>query len=176
MEEEKKWYVVKVHSGFEQAVKFSIEQAIESLGLQDVIFEIVIPVEKRIRIKGGKKVEKEDKIFPGFILVNMMITDKSWYTINNIEHVSGFLGSRSYAESVSEEEINEIKARMQNDNIRHETDLNVGDAVKIIEGPFEDLDGKIAEIDPNKGQIVVMIKMFGRETPVKLDLFQVRTI
>ena len=177
-QEEKKvaWYVVKVHSGFEQVVKMSIMQTIESLGLEDKIFEVIIPTEKQLRIKGGRRTEKEERIYPGYILVHMIIDDQTWYAINNIEYSSGFLGSRTHAESLSEEEVDAIKKRMKGDTVRHETDLKVGDAVKIIDGPFSDLDGKIGEVDIDKGQAVVLIPMFGRETPVKLDLFQIRGV
>ena len=182
MNEEKKekegaaWYVVKVHSGFEQVVKMSIMQTIESLGLEDKIFEIIIPTEKQVRLKGGKRTEKEERIYPGYILVHMVIDDQTWYAINNIEYSSGFLGSRTHAESLSEEEVEVIKERMRGDMVRHETDLKVGDAVKIIDGPFSDLDGKVNEVDIDKGQAIVLIPMFGRETPVKLDLFQIRSV
>lgn len=175
-EKQPKWYVVKVHSGFEQVVKMSIMQTIESLGLEDKIFEVVIPTEKQVRIKGGRRTEKEERIYPGYILVYMVIDDQTWYAINNIEYSSGFLGSRTHAESLSKEEVDVIKERMRGDTVRHETDLKVGDAVKIIDGPFSDLDGKVSEVDVDKGQATVLIPMFGRETPVKLDLFQIRSV
>ena len=175
-EKQAAWYVVKVHSGFEQVVKMSIIQTIESLGIQDKIFEVLIPTEKQLRIKGGRRTEKEERIYPGYILVHMMMDDQTWYAINNIEYSSGFLGSRTHAESLSQEEVDAIKERMSGDSVRHETDLKVGNAVKIIDGPFSDLDGKIGEMDVDKGQAVVLIPMFGRETPVKLDLFQIRSV
>ncbi len=175
-EKQPKWYVVKVHSGFEQVVRMSIMQTIESLGLADKIFEVVIPTEKQVRIKGGKRTEKEERIYPGYILVYMIIDDQTWYAINNVEYSSGFLGSRAHAESLSQEEVDVIKERMRGDTVRHETDLKVGDAVKIIDGPFSDLGGKVSEVDIDKGQATVLIPMFGRETPVKLDLFQIRSV
>ena len=170
------WYVVKVHSGFEQHVSASISQAIDSLKLKDKILEVLIPVEKQVRIKGGKRVEKEEKIYPGCILVHMVLNDQTWYAINNIEHVSCFLGSRSRAETLSQEEVDSIKNRMKSENVKTNPDFKVGSTVKIIEGPFANLDGKIGEVDMDKGQAVVLIPMFGRETPVKLDLFQIRSI
>ena len=179
IEEEKKelaWYVVKAHSGFEKAVKDSIFQAAESLSLQDDIKEVIIPTEKQVRIKSGKRQEKEERIYPGYILVRMVLNDQAWYAINNVEHVSGFLGSRSHAESLSEEEVTAIKARMRGDSVHHESDIKVGDAVRIAEGPFSDLDGKVGDIDVDKGQATVLIPMFGRETPVKIDLFQLRSV
>lgn len=175
-ENKAKWYVVKVHSGFEKAVVFSINQAKKTLSLEDKILDIIIPVEKQIRIKFGKRQEKENRIFPGFILVNMIMNDQTWYAINNIEHVSGFLGSRSYAESLSESEVQEIKDRMSENIVKHDVDIKVGRSVKVIEGPFSDLSGKVEELDLEKGQATVLVRMFGRDTPVKLDLFQIRTI
>ena len=178
-EEEKNtpaWYVVRVHTGFEQPVKFGIEQAVQALHLEEKIFEVIIPTEKQVRIKGGRRVEKEERIYPGYILVNMVIDDQTWYAINNIEHVSGFLGSRSHAESLSQDEVDLIKERMHGSAVQHQMDYKIGDSVKITEGPFADLDGKIGEIDANKGQITVLIPMFGRETPIKLDIFQVRSV
>ena len=175
-ENKAKWYVVKVHSGFEQVVKMSIIQTIESLGLEEKIFEVLIPTEKRVRIKGGRRTGKEERIYPGYILIHMIIDDQTWYAINNIEYSSGFLGSRTHAESLSQEEVDTIKERMRGDMVRHETDLKVGDVVKIIDGPFSDLDGKVSEVDVDKGQAIVLIPMFGRETPVKLDLFQIRGV
>ena len=161
---------------FEQPVKFDIEQTIEALGLQDQIFEIIIPTEKQVRIKGGKRVEKEERIYPGHILVHMIINDQTWYAINNCEYVSGFLGSRSHAESLSQEEVDAIKERMRGDAMHQKVEYEVGDVVKIIDGPFADLDGKISELDVHKGQVTVLIPMFGRETPIKLDIFQIREI
>jgi len=154
----------------------SVMQTIESLGLEDKIFEVVIPTEKQIRIKGGRRTEKEERIYPGYILVHMIIDDQTWYAINNIEYSSGFLGSRTHAESLSQEEVDVIKERMRGDTVKHDTDLKVGDSVKIIDGPFSDLDGKISEVDVDRGQATVLIPMFGRETPVKLDLFQIRSV
>ena len=175
-EKQAKWYVVKVHSGFEQVVKMSVMQTIESLGLEDKIFEVVIPTEKQVRIKGGKRTEKEERMYPGYILVHMIINDQTWYAINNIEYSSGFLGSRAHAESLSQKEVDAIKERMHGDTVKHDTDLKVEDVVKIIDGPFSDLSGKISEVDIDKGQATVLIPMFGRETPVKLDLFQIRSV
>lgn len=170
------WYVVKVHSGFEEAVKSSIAQVVELMDLQEKVREILIPTEKQVRVKGGKRTEKQERIYPGYILVRMVMEEQTWYAINNIEHVSGFLGSRSHAESLSDEEVDAIKARMLSDKVRHETDLKVGDAIKIVDGPFADLDGKVGEVDVDKGQVTVLVPMFGRETPVKLDLFQIRSV
>ena len=173
---EPSWYVLKVHSGFEKPVKFGILQAVESLGLQEKVFEVVIPLEKQVHIKKGKRVEKEERIYPGHILVHMILTDETWYAINNIEYVSGFLGSRTHPESLSQAEVDAIKERMYSDAVSHDTEHKVGDSVRITEGPFADLDGRVGEIDVSKGQAVVLIPMFGRETPVKLDLFQIRGI
>ena len=175
-EERAQWYVVKVHSGFEQSVKVGIEQAIQSLGLSDRIFEVIVPTVKQVRVKKGKRTEKEERIYPGYIIVHMVIDDQTWYAVNNIEHVSGFLGSRTYAESLSQEEVDVIKQQMSGDVVHHETDFKVGDIVHITDGPFADLDGRIGEVHADKGQVMVFVSMFGRETPVKLDIFQIRSL
>lgn len=170
------WYAIRVHSGFEQVVSRSIAQVVESLNLKDKIFDVIVPVEKRIKIRGGKKVEKEEKLFPGFVLVKIVLDNQTWYVINNIEHVTGFVGSRTQAESLSEEEVKTIFERMKADSVKHDIEFNVGDFVKVTDGPFSDLDGKVSELDANKGQVTVLIPMFGRETPIKLDLYQIRRI
>ena len=175
-EEQAQWYVVKVHSGFEQSVKSGIEQATSSLGLSDRIFEVIVPTEKQVRVKKGKRTEKEERIYPGYIIVHMIIDDQTWYAVNNVEHVSGFLGSRQYAESLSQEEVDAIKRQMSGDVVHHETDFKVGDVVRIVDGPFADLDGRIGEVYADKGQAMVFVSMFGRETPVKLDIFQIRSL
>lgn len=172
--EEARWYVVKAHSGFEPSVKLGIEQAIDSLNLGDRIFEIIVPTEKQVRVKGGKRTEKEERIYPGYIIIHMIIDDETWYAINNVEHVSGFIGTKEYAESLSQEEVDTIKQQMSGDVVHHETDFKVGDMVRIIDGPFADLDGRIGEVHADKGQAMVYVSMFGRETPVKLDIFQIR--
>lgn len=175
-QEQARWYVVKVHSGFEQVVKNGIEQAIQSLGVGDRIFEVIIPTEKQVRVKGGKRTEKEERIYPGYIIVHMIIDDQTWYAVNNIEHVTGFLGSRSYAESLAQEEVDSIKKQMSGDVVHHKTDLEVGSMVRIVDGPFADLDGRVGEVHEDKGQVTVYVSMFGRETPVKIDMFQIRSL
>ena len=171
-----KWYVVKVHSAFDKAVKDKILQRVQSLNLQDYIFEVFIPIEKQVRIRNGKRTEKEERIYPGYILIHMIMNDQVVYALNNIEHVSGFLGSRTSAESISQEEVDEIKKRMENSATQKEIEFQLGDTVRVVDGPFEEFEGKISEIDANKGQVLVLIPMFGRDTPVKLDLFQIRGV
>ena len=178
-QEEKKaaWYVVKVHNGFEKPVRAGIEQMIDIMNLGDRIFEILIPTEKRIYIKDGKRVEKEEHMYPGYVLVRMVMDDQTRHAIDSVEHVSQFLGgSRSFPESLSDEEIDSIRKRMDSGIVQHQTDHKVGDTVKVTDGPFSDLDGKISEIDQGKGQVTVLVPMFGRETPIKLDMFQIRSI
>lgn len=173
---EKKWYVIKVHSGFENPVVASINQAKESLGLDNKIFDVIIPLEKQIRLKDGKRIEKNERMFPGSILVSMILDDTTWYAINNIEHVSGFLGSRSQAESLTEEEVDDIKKRMDSDIVRHEVDIKPGTSVKIIEGPFESQNGVVQQVDAEKGQATVVVSMLGRKIAIDLELFQIREI
>ncbi len=171
------WYAVRVHMGFEEQVCRTIQQTIDSLGLKDTIFQVIVPTEKQVKIKGGKRREHRERIFPGFILINMFLEDKARQAVCGIEHVTGFAGSRSHAEPLSHEEIETIFGRMSESSVTYnKSDIEMGDTVKITDGPFADLDGQVSELDPERGQITVLIPMFGRETPVRLDLVQVRRI
>ncbi len=170
------WYAIRVHSGFEFAVQKIISQAVESLELKDRIFDVVVPVEKRIKVKSGKRTEKEEKIYPGFVLINMIVDNQTWYVVNNTEHVTGFVGSRTQAEPLSNEEVESIFNRMTPTTVTHEVDFEIGDTVKITEGPFINIDGKIDKIDTERGQVIVLVQIFGRDTPVSLDLFHIKRV
>lgn len=174
-QKEKKWYAIKVHSGFEKPVLASINQAKESLGLSDRIFEVILPIEKQVRLKDGKRIEKEGRIYPGSILVNMILDDQTWYAISNIEHVSGFFGSRSHAESIPDFEIDKIKMNMNKISAHQGVKIRKGTHVKIISGPFEGKDGVIKEFDAEKDQVKVLINFLGTSN-IKLDLCQIREI
>lgn len=178
MEEEKeaKWYAVKVHTVFDNVVKAAILQLRESLSLEDKILEVLIPVEKQVRIKNGKRQEKEERLFPGHILVHMVMCDETWNGINNIERVSGFLGPQGSAEPIPAEEIEGIKKRMESGAVQHDIEFRVGDVVRIVDGPFKRIEGRISEIDSGKRQVLVLVPMFGRDTPIRLDIFQIRNI
>ena len=170
------WYAIHTYAGYENAVSRNLKQRIESLGMQDRIFSVVVPVEKKIKIKSGKRVEEEEKIFPGYILVDMVVTDDSWYVVRNTPRVTGFVGSGVHPVPLSEKEVKELFARMDSSTVKHTIDLAIDDAVKIVDGPFKDLDGKVSEVDDNRGKVKVLVSMFGRETPVELDFLQVKKI
>jgi len=173
---ERHWYVVHTYSGYEDAVARNLKQRISSMGMEDYIFDVIVPKEKRVRIKGGKRVEEEEKIYKGYVLVDMIVTDESWYVVRNTPRVTGFVGAGNQPVPISDEEVKQILDRMNKDTAKHVIDLNVGDAVVIVDGPFKDLEGKIGEVDEERGKVRVLVPMFGRETPVELDFVQVKHI
>lgn len=172
----KNWYVIHTYSGYEDAVRQNLLQRIDSLGMQDKIFNVIVPKEKKIKIKGGKRQVVEERIYPGYVLVEMIVTDDSWYVVRNTPRVTGFVGSGITPIPISEKEINELQKRMGVEEPKYKIDVKVGDAVKINDGPFKDFDGKISEIDEEKGKLQVLVNMFGRETPVELDYLQITKI
>ena len=174
--EGRNWYVVHTYAGYENAVMRNLKQRIESLGMEDKIFNVIVPTEKKIKIKGGKRVEEEEKIYPGYILVDMIVTDDSWYVVRNTPRVTGFVGSGVYPVPIDKKEVDALFARMSADKVTHTINLLENDAVLIIDGPFKELEGKVSEIDENRGKIKVLVNMFGRETPVELDFLQVKKV
>ena len=173
---ERKWYVIHTYSGYEDAVKHNLEQRIESLGMEDKIFSVLVPKEKKIRIKDSKRKMIEEKIYPGYVLVEMIVTDDSWYVVRNRPNVTGFVGSGTTPIPVSDQEIEVLKKRMGVDTPEYKIDFGLGERVKITDGPFKGLDGKINEVDKERGKIKVLVNMFGRDTPVELDSLQVEKI
>lgn len=174
--EGRNWYVVHTYAGYENAVMRNLKQRIESLGMEDKIFNVIIPTEKKIKIKGGKRVEEEEKIYPGYILVDMIVTDDSWYVVRNTPRVTGFVGSGVYPVPIEKKEIDALFARMNADKVTHQINLQENDAVQIIDGPFKDLEGKVSGVDEERGKVKVLVNMFGRETPVELDFLQVKKV
>jgi transcriptional antiterminator NusG len=168
-----RWYTLQTYSGYEDAVVRNLMQRRDSMNMQNLIFEAVVPTEKKIVVKGGKRVEIKEKVFPGYVLVNMIVTDESWYIARNTPRVTGFVGSGTQPVPLSEQEVKELFDRMEKDTATHAIDLSVGDAVTITDGPFKELDGKVGAIDEERGKVKVMVPMFGRETPVELDFLQV---
>ena len=154
----------------------NLKQRIDSLGIQDKIFNVIVPTEKKIKIKGGKRVETEEKIYPGYVLVDMIVTDDSWYVVRNTPRVTGFVGAGVNPVPLSQEEIDALFKRMEKDTSKHKIDLVIGETVRIADGPFKELEGKISEIDEERGKVKVLVSMFGRETPVELDFLQVKKI
>lgn len=174
--EGRNWYAIHTYAGYENAVARNLKQRIESLGMEDKIFSVVIPTEKKIKIKGGKRVEEEEKIYPGYVLVDMIVTDNSWYVVRNTPRVTGFVGSGVFPVPLNKTEMEELFKRMQSDKVMHNIELEPDDAVVITDGPFKDLEGKVGEVDEERGRVKVLVSMFGRETPVELDFLQVKKI
>ena len=170
------WYAIHTYSGYENAVARNLKQRIESLGMEDKIFSVIVPVEKKAKIKAGKRVIIEEKIYPGYVLVDMVVTDDSWYVVRNTPRVTGFIGSGVVPVPLEAKEIEELFSRMGDESIKHKIDLVVGETVSIIDGPFKDFEGKVNEIDEERGKVKVLVSMFGRETPVELDFLQVKHI
>lgn len=170
------WYAVHTYSGYENAVLRNLKQRIDSLGMQGKIFNVVIPTEKKIKVAGGKRTTVEEKIYPGYILVDMIVDDESWYIVRNTPRVTGFVGSGVTPVPLTEEEMDTLFKRMSTDTAKHKIDFMIGEPVVVADGPFKDLEGRVGEIDEEKGKIKVLVSMFGRETPVELDFLQVRKI
>ncbi len=173
---DRNWYAIHTYAGYENAVARNLKQRIESLGVENQIFSVLVPTEKKIKIKGGKRVEEEEKIYPGYILVDMIVTDESWYIVRNTPRVTGFVGSGVYPVPLDKKEVDVLFGRMNATDVKHTIDLAIDDIVKISDGPFKDLEGKVNEVDDNRGKIKVLVSMFGRETPVELDFLQVKKI
>ncbi len=154
----------------------NLKQRIESLGVGDKIFDVVVPIEKKIKVKGGKRVEVEEKIYPGYVLVDMIVNDDSWYVVRNTPRVTGFVGAGVNPVPLSEEEVSFLFSRMSKDGPKHNIELEVGETIQIADGPFKELEGKVESVDNDKGKVRVLVSMFGRETPVELDFLQVKKL
>lgn len=170
------WYAVHTYSGYEDNVARNLRQRIESMDMQDLIFDVMVPKEKKIKIKAGKRVTVEERIYPGYVLVDMIVTDASWYVVRNTPNVTGFIGLGTTPTPIDPAEIEMLKKRMGVAEPKFKIDVRVDDAVKITDGPFKNFDGKIEEIDEAKGKVKVLVSLFGRETPVELDFLQIRKV
>ena len=159
--QQRNWYVIHTYSGYEDAVAKNLKQRIESLGMEDKIFNVMVPKEKKIKIKNGKRRAVEEKIYPGYVLVEMIVTDDSWYVVRNTPNVTGFVGAGTTPLPVSLEEIDILKKRMGVEAPQFKIGVQVGDPVKITDGPFKDFDGKISEVDEGRGKVKVLVNMFG---------------
>lgn len=173
---ERRWYAVHTYSGYEDAVARNLKQRVESFGMKEHIFQIVVPIEKKVKIKNGRKTEVKEKIFPGYVLVDMIASDDAWSVVRNTPQVTGFVGTANQAVPLEQEEVDKILKRAIGDQVRHAIDLALDDAVIITDGPFKDLEGKVGEIDEERGKVKVLVPMFGRETPVELEADQVQKI
>ena len=168
------WYVVHTYTGYEDQVAENLRQRIETLNMKDKIFDVIVPTEKQIEIKNGKRRIVERKIFPGYVLVEMMVTDDSWYVVRNTPNVTGFIGLGVRPTAMLDDEVDRIKKRMGIEEPKYKIELKINDLVRIIDGPLKNFEAKVTDIDDEKGKIKVLINMFGRETPVKLDFLQVK--
>ncbi len=175
-DDSRQWYAIHTYSGYEEKVAESIKQRINAVDMADKIFDCIVPKEKQIQIKNGKRKVIDAKIFQGYVLVEMKLTDETWYIIRNTPGVTGFVGADTTPTPVSESEMRKIKKRMGVEEPKHQIDLSEGEVVSIVDGPFKGFDGSVAEIDAVKGKIKVMVSMFGRDTPVELDALQVKKV
>lgn len=172
----RRWYVLHTYSGYEENVERNLKQRVESMDMEDKIFTILIPTEKKIKIKNGKRKVVTEKIFPGYVLVEMIVTDDSWYVVRNTPNVTGFIGSGTTPVPISNEEVKAITKRMGVEEPKYQIDVAANDAVKIVDGPFKNFEGKVSEVDDVRGKVKVFVSMFGRETPVELDFLQLKKI
>ncbi|PIS05619.1 MAG: transcription termination/antitermination protein NusG [Candidatus Buchananbacteria bacterium CG10_big_fil_rev_8_21_14_0_10_42_9] len=172
----KRWYVIHTYSGYEENVKRSMEQRIETLDMKDKIFQVLVPTEKKIKIKNGKRRVVTEKIFPGYVLVEMVVDDNSWYVVRNTPNVTGFIGTGTIPTPIDDKEIKELQRRMGVEEPTYKIDLTINTAVRITDGPFKGYEGKISNIDEARGKLKVLVNMFGRETPVELDSLQVKKL
>lgn len=167
------WFVVHCYSGYENKVRHNLEQRIETMGMKDMIFDVVVPTQEEIEVRDGKRRTVERHIFPGYVLVNMILTEESWYVVRNTPGVTGFVGMGNNPTPLRPEEVAQIVKRMEADAPTVKVTFKVGERVRIIDGPFNDFRGVVAEIDMERTKVRVMVSFFGRETPVELDFLQV---
>src|SRR3990167_9569717 len=169
---ERGWYAIHTYSGYEDRVADNLKQRIESMDMEDKIYSVIVPKEKAIEIKNGRRRTVERRIFPGYVLVDMVVTDDSWYVVRNTPNVTGFVGSGTDPLPISEDEVKKIQKRMGVEEPKYKLDVTLGESVTINDGPFKGFDGVISEIDEEKGKVKALVSIFGRETPVELDFLQ----
>jgi len=172
-EDGRAWYVVHCYSGYENKVRHNLEQRIETMGMKDKIFDVVVPTEEEIEVKEGKRRTVERRVFPGYILVNMIMAEESWYVVRNTPGVTGFVGMGNTPTPLRPEEVAQIIKRMEAEAPRIKVTFKPGERVRIVDGPFNDFRGTVSEIDMERAKVRVMVNFFGRETPVELDFLQV---
>jgi transcription termination/antitermination protein NusG len=172
---ERHWYAIHTYSGYENAVLRNLKQRIDSLNIGDKIFNVVVPTDKKIKIKGGKRVEVEEKVYPGYVLVDMIVDDDSWYVVRNTPRVTGFVGAGVTPVPLTQKEIDYFLGNMNKDEgAKHTIDLEIGETIIINDGAFKELEGRVSEIDQERGKVKVFVSLFGRETPVELDFLQIK--
>ncbi len=170
---EAQWYVVHSYSGYENKVRQNLGQRIESMGMQNKIFRVVVPTEEEIEIRDGKKRSSRKRVFPGYILVQMILDEESWFVVRNTPGVTGFVGSGTAPTPLRADEVDKILHRMEEETPRIRVNFRIGETVRIVEGPFADFVGVVDEIFPERGKVRVLVSFFGRETPVEMDFLQV---
>ena len=173
---ERNWYVIHTYSGYEDQVEQNLRQRIESLDMREKIFDILVPSEKQIEIKNGKRKTVDRKIFPGYVMVDMIVTDDSWYVVRNTPNVTGFIGFGVRPTAMQQSEIDDIRRRMGQSEPKHQIEVKIGDLVQITDGALKGFQAKVDEVDTSKGKIKVLVSMFGRETPVTLDYLQLKLV
>jgi transcriptional antiterminator NusG len=167
------WFVIHCYSGYENKVRHNLEQRIETMGMKDKVFDVVVPTQEEIEVRDGKRRTVERHIFPGYVLVNMILTEESWFVVRNTPGVTGFVGMGNLPTPLRPEEVAQILKRMEAEAPTVKVSFKVGERVRIIDGPFNDFRGVVAEIDMERTKVRVMVSFFGRETPVELDFLQV---
>ena len=170
------WFVVHTYSGHEYKATQALKQRIKTMGLHDQVFEVIIPIQDKFTIRQGKKVKKQEKIFPGYILVQMVLSDDSWLVVRTTPGVTGFVGMEKQPTPISKKEVQNIVSTVEKGKPKYTAKFSVGEAVKITDGPFSEFLGTVEEVDEGKGKVKVLVSIFGRETPVELDFLQVSKI
>lgn len=172
----RRWYAIHTYSGFEENVAENLHIRIDTMDMDEKIFNVLVPKEKKIKIKNGKRRVTEEKIFPGYVLVEMIVTDDSWYVVRNTPNVTGFIGAGTTPTPIAPDEIEALMKRIKADEPDFTIDLTVDDPVQISDGPFKGQQGKVSEVDQQRGKVKVLVSVFGRETPVELDFLQVKKV
>lgn len=172
----RRWYAIHTYSGYEESVLDSLKQRIETMDMGDKIFNILVPKEKKIKIKNGKRRVMEEKIFPGYVLVEMLVTDDSWYVVRNTPNVTGFIGTGTTPTPIAQEEVDALMKRVGVSEPEFTIDVGKGDTISITDGPFKGQQGKVDEVDEARGKVRVLVSLFGRETPLELDFLQVKKV
>jgi len=173
---ERAWYVVHTYAGYEEQVAEAIKERTKTLKMEDKIFNAIVPKVKEVEIRSGRKKIVDKRLFPGYVFVEMIVTEDSWYVVRNAPNVTGFVGFGVRPSPIRQEEINQIKKLIAVEEPKYKIDLSLGDLVRIVDGPLKGFEGKVDEIDEDKGRIKVLVSMFGRETPVNLDFLQVKKV
>lgn len=176
IQEGRRWYIIHTYPGEEEIVAKSLKQRVENLGMEDKIFNILVPKEKKIKIKNGQRKIIEEKIYPSYVFVEMIVADDSWYIVRNTPRVTGFIGAGITPIPVAEEEIEILKQKIGAETPQYEIDVNMGNLIRITDGPFKDFEGKVSEIDKERGRLKVLVNVFGRDTPVEVDSLQIKKL